>query len=85
MQQNYRMFVNKIGLGYCGLYFEWTYNKVYIDISMPGYITEILQIFQHMPPKAPQWVTLTYGKTVQFAKKRPPDLHQLDKQGTNHI
>lgn len=64
------------GKNYCGLTFDWNYDKGYVDISMPDYVKEALHKFQHEKPSrqchAPhQWSIPVYGKSVQYAK--PPD------------
>jgi hypothetical protein len=50
---------------------KWYYNKRIYDISMPGYVSNILSKFQHDAPKHPQhtlsrYVTPVYGAKTQY-------------------
>jgi hypothetical protein len=38
---------------YSGMTFKWDYNKRICDISMPGYVSNVLSKFQHDSPQAP--------------------------------
>jgi hypothetical protein len=53
---------------------KWDYDKRTCDISMPGYVSNILSKFQHDAPKHPQhtpsrYVTPVYGANTQYATK----------------
>jgi hypothetical protein len=53
---------------------KWDYNKRTCDISMPGYVSNVLSKFQHDSPKHPQhtpsrYVTPVYGANTQYATK----------------
>jgi hypothetical protein len=53
---------------------KWDYNKRTCDISMPGYVSNVLSKFQHDSPKHPQhtpsrYVTPVYGAKTQYAAK----------------
>jgi hypothetical protein len=53
---------------------KWDYNKRICDISMPGYVSNILSKFQHDSPKHPQhtpsrYVTPVYGAKTQYATR----------------
>jgi hypothetical protein len=53
---------------------KWDYDKRTCDISMPGYVSNVLSKFQHDSPKHPQhtpsrYVTLVYGAKTQYATK----------------
>jgi hypothetical protein len=53
---------------------KWDYNKRICDISMPGYVSNILSKSQHDSPKHPQhtpshYVTLVYGAKTQYATR----------------
>jgi hypothetical protein len=53
---------------------KWDYNKRTCDISMPGYVSNILSKFQHDAPKHPQhtpsrYVTPVYGAKTHYATK----------------
>jgi hypothetical protein len=53
---------------------KWDYDMRKCDISMPGYVSNVLSNFQHDAPKHPQhtpsWcVTPVYGAKTQYATK----------------
>jgi hypothetical protein len=53
---------------------KWYYDTRKCDISMPGYVSNILSKFQHDSPKHPQhipsqYVTPVYGAKTQYATK----------------
>jgi hypothetical protein len=53
---------------------KWDYDKRTCDISMPGYVSNVLSKFQHDSPKHPQhtlsqYVTPVYGAKTQYATK----------------
>jgi hypothetical protein len=59
---------------YPGMTFQWDYDKRTCDISMPGYVSNVLSKFQHDAPKHPQrtpsrYVTPVYGAKTQYATK----------------
>jgi hypothetical protein len=59
---------------YSGMTLKWDYKIRRCDISMPGYISNVLSKFQHGAPKHPQhtpsrYVTPVYGAKTQYATK----------------
>jgi hypothetical protein len=59
---------------YSGMSLKWDYKNRTCDISMPGYVSNVLSKFQHDAPKHPQhthskYVTLVYGAKTQYATK----------------
>jgi hypothetical protein len=59
---------------YSGMILKWDYDKRTCDISMPGYISNVLSKFQHDAPKHPRhtpsrYVTPFYGAKTQYATK----------------
>jgi hypothetical protein len=51
---------------------KWDYEKFVCDISMPGYVNNVLNKFQHDSPKTAQhtlskYVTSVYGANKQYA------------------
>jgi hypothetical protein len=59
---------------YSGMTLKWDYKNRTCDISMPGYVSNVLSKFQHDAPKHPQhtpsiYVTLEYGAKTQYATK----------------
>jgi hypothetical protein len=59
---------------YSGMTLKWDYNKRTCDISMPGYVSNVLSEFQHDSPKYPQhtpsrYFMPVYGAKTQYATK----------------
>jgi hypothetical protein len=59
---------------YSGMTLKWDYKNQTCDISMPGYVSNVLSKFQHDAPKHPQhtpsrYVTPFYGAKTQYATK----------------
>jgi hypothetical protein len=57
---------------YSGMTLKWDYKNRTCDISMPGYVSNVLSKFQHDAPKHPQhtpsrYVTPVYGAKTQYA------------------
>jgi hypothetical protein len=57
---------------YSGMTLKWDYKNRTCDISMPGYLSNVLSKFQHDTPKHPQhspsrYVTPVYGAKTQYA------------------
>jgi hypothetical protein len=53
---------------------KWDYKNRTCDISMPGYVSNVLSKFQHDAPKHPQhipsrYVTPVHGATTQYVTK----------------
>ena len=89
----YTISLNWSGSLFCGLNLAWDYAKWTVNVSMPGYIYEALQKFQHPYPKHRQydphaWAQPVYGAKVQHADNiddspvLPPKtgrlVHQID-------
>jgi hypothetical protein len=59
---------------YSDMSLKWDYKNRACDISIPGYVSNVLRKFQHDAPKNPQhtsskYVTPMYGATTQYATK----------------
>eukprot|EP00804_Cyclotella_cryptica_P000699 CCRYP_000983-RA/>CCRYP_000983-RA protein AED:0.36 eAED:0.37 QI:0/0/0/1/1/1/5/0/509 len=54
LKENYTMSIDWDGKLYCGIQLDWDYNLRTLDISMPRYIDNVLQRFQHPIPSSPQ-------------------------------
>jgi hypothetical protein len=59
---------------YSGMSLKWDYKNRTCDISMPGYVSNVLRKFQHDAPKHPQhtpsrYVTPVYGAKTQYVTK----------------
>jgi hypothetical protein len=84
--RHYQITADWDGTVYSGITLDWDNNKHTCDISMPDYIFNVLNEFQHEIPKTPQhtpsrYVTPVYGEKVQYATQdETPPL--LDKQCT---
>jgi hypothetical protein len=75
------------GAVYSGMTLKWDYQKHNCDISMPGYVTNVLNKFQHDSPKHPQhtpskYITPIYGSKTQYATRDETPLLS-SKQCTN--
>jgi hypothetical protein len=53
---------------YSGMSLKWDYKHRTCDISMPGYMPNVLRKFQHDAPKHPQHKPSRYGTPVNGAK-----------------
>ncbi len=68
----YDVTIDWSGKHYCDLTLDWDYENGFVDISMPGYITNLLTRLKHPPPAhkvdAPHaWIAPKCGQTVQHA------------------
>jgi hypothetical protein len=77
--QNYELTTDLAAKVYSGMSLKWDYKNRTCDISMPGYVSNVLSKFQHDAPKHPQhtpsrYVTPVYGAKTQYATKEetPP-------------
>jgi hypothetical protein len=64
--QSYELITNWSGTVYSGMSLKWDYKNRTCDISMPGYVSNVLSKFQHDVTKHPQhtpsrYVTPVYG------------------------
>jgi hypothetical protein len=72
--QTYELTTNCTATMYSGMTLKWDYKNKTCDISMPGYVSNVLSKFQHDAPKNPQhtpsqYVTPVYGAKTQYAMK----------------
>eukprot|EP00804_Cyclotella_cryptica_P023640 CCRYP_011954-RA/>CCRYP_011954-RA protein AED:0.37 eAED:0.37 QI:0/-1/0/1/-1/1/1/0/141 len=65
---------------YCGIQLDWDYNLRTLDISMPRYIDNVLQRFQHPIPSSPQSVPYK-----PFPKKYGRQPKTLPKMHLDHL
>jgi hypothetical protein len=70
--QHYEITTDWEGTVYFGITLDWDYTKRTCDISMPGYITNVLNKFHHYTPRTPQhtpskYITPVYGAKMQFS------------------
>jgi hypothetical protein len=72
--QTYELTTDWSATVYSGMTLKWDYDKRTCDISMPGYVSNVLSKFQHDSPKHPQhtpsrYVTHVYSAKTQYATK----------------
>ena len=65
---------------YCGIKLEWEYQKQQVDLSIPGYIKEMLHKYQHKRGNKQQlaphkWNRPLYGKGQQMTEE--PDITEM--------
>jgi hypothetical protein len=77
--KTYELTTDWSGTVYSGTTLKWDYKHRTCDISMSGYVSNMLSKFQHDVPKHPQhtpsrYVTTVYGAKTQYATKEetPP-------------
>ena len=54
LEDKYKVTTDWEGKLYLGIALKWDYKKVTFQLSMPGYVREALNSFQHKKPKQPQ-------------------------------
>jgi hypothetical protein len=57
---------------YCGIKLDWDYDAQMLDISMPGYIKNILQKHKHRMPAKPQHCPYAPAPKQYGAKSQAP-------------
>jgi hypothetical protein len=72
--QTYELTTDWKATVYSGMTLKWDYKNRTCNISMPGYVSNVLSKFQHDAPKHPQhtpsrYVTPVYGAKTQYATK----------------
>jgi hypothetical protein len=78
--QTYELTTDWTATVYSSMTLKWDYDTRTCNISMPGYVSNVLSKFQHDAPKHPQhtpsrYVTPVYGANTQYATKdEPPPL-----------
>ena len=73
LEEHYKITKDWDGLKYGGISMDWDYSKREVHLSMPGYVSQALQRFNHADPTKPQHqphkhAIKTYGATIQYAK-----------------
>ena len=74
----YKYTVDYEGRDYCGLHFEWEYDREYVDMTMPQYVTKALVRLKHEHTVFPQFtphqhVPVRYGIKGQRQFAPGPD------------
>jgi hypothetical protein len=72
--QTYELTTDWTATVYSDMTLKWDYKNRTCDISMPGYVSNVLSKLQHDAPKHPQhtpswYVTPVYGAKTQYATK----------------
>jgi hypothetical protein len=72
LETDYKVSKDWTGGLYFGITLKRDYENKYVDLSMPGYIKDALQKFQHPMPKHPQyvphnWNVPAYGQLIKYA------------------
>jgi hypothetical protein len=85
--RNYEITTDWGGTVYSGITLKWDYEKCTCEMSMPGYVNNVFNKFQHDSPKTPQhtpskYVTPVYGANTQYATRDDTPLLSA-KQCTN--
>ena len=52
---HYAIHIDHSGSHYMGIKLQWHYDKGYVDLSLPNYISNLLQRLQHQKPTRPQY------------------------------
>jgi hypothetical protein len=74
LMRTYELTTDWTATVYSGMTLKWDYKSRTYNISMPGYVSNLLRRFQHDAPKHPQhtpsrYVTPVYGAKTQYATK----------------
>ena len=91
LQDLYGVTVDWEGKNFCGLTFNWNYEKRYVDISMPQYVQDALKRLQHQPKVFPQYspyhfTPVNYSKLGSRQYATQPDTSPLlNKTETTYI
>jgi hypothetical protein len=84
LQQKYTITTDWEGKQYCGITLDWDYDNGTVDLSMPNYVEQALQRFQHTQTQvehAPHnWTAPAYGTPIQYTPE-PDTSPALDPNG----
>ena len=72
IKEKYELTKDWAGDLYCGIKLHWDYNVRTVDISMPGYIKNLLQKYKHNMPTKPQHCLYTPAPKQYGAKAHVP-------------
>jgi hypothetical protein len=72
--KSYELTTDWVAKVYSGVSLKWDYKNITCDISMPGYVSNVLGKFKHDAPKQPQhtpsrYATPVYGGETQYATR----------------
>ena len=57
---------------FCGIKLQWNYTERYVDLSMPGYIKDVLHKFQHPTPKFKQYAPYPFQRIIYGQNTQTP-------------
>jgi hypothetical protein len=72
IKETYELTKDWTGDLYCGITLTWNYDKRWLDISMPGYITKLLLKYKHRMPTKPQHCPYAPAPKQYGAKAQAP-------------
>jgi hypothetical protein len=72
IKEKYELSKDWLGDLYCGIKLHWVYNARTVDISMPGYIKNLLQKYKHKLPTKPRNCPYTPAPKQYGAKAHVP-------------
>ena len=80
LRAHYKCTTDWEGKHYCGLTFDWQYEKGYVDMTMPQYVQESLKRLGHIPKSSPQYsphehVPIKYGQQGERQNTSAQDIH----------
>mmetsp|Transcript_11265 Transcript_11265/g.15885 ORF Transcript_11265/g.15885 Transcript_11265/m.15885 type:complete len:463 (+) Transcript_11265:115-1503(+) len=91
LKHNYNVTVDWDGRHFCGFTFEWEYKKGYVNVSMPGYIKDVLKRFNHPLPSRPQYSPHIFQPVIYSKPGKSqlattiPQSPPLDKHGIRFV
>ena len=71
LSEVYKVTSDWTGRNFLGYHLDWNYEEGYVDISMPGYLTALLERLQHTPKIYPQYSPHHYQPIVYGVKGAP--------------
>jgi hypothetical protein len=88
LREKYVITIDSTGAQYCGLTFDWNYDKRYVDVSMPGYIERAAPLptpaTLTTATLAHAWIAPQYGKHEQLTTPEN-DSTPLDQNGIRRL
>ena len=86
---HYEYTIDWTGQNYCGLNIKWNYEARWVEVSINGYIKNLLNRLNHPLPTRPvhsphEWLAPVYGKNRQYAKD-PDSSPLLDTDDTTFV
>ena len=77
---------------FCGITLDWDYQNKHVDLSIPGYIQNVLHKYHHKPSRRKQYSphpyqNIVYGQKVQKPTRidNSPKLNDKDKKYVQQV